>query len=167
MARPRIRKKSKAVRFVKNARPTERRKAPKAVARPRASRSATPAAHSRPRATNGAMPGWSALEEGNRREGSRKNGWDVMLDSVPTMRLSLMIISAGIVLALYVGHVHATQQLAAGVQEMSEDNLTLHLRYNRVKGAFDRASGPSVIYERARRLGLSESLPNGYPVITD
>jgi len=155
------------VRFVKNARPTERRRTPKATVRPRPSRSATPATRSRPRATSDGMPGWNALEEGNRREGSRKNGWDVMLDSVPTMRLSAWIIGAGILLTLYVGHVHATQQLAASVQEMSEDNLTLHLRYNRVKGAFDRASGPSVIYERARRLGLSESLPNGYPVITD
>jgi hypothetical protein len=113
------------------------------------------------------MPGWGELEKSNRREGARKGGWDVVLDSVPTMRLSLWILSSAILVTLYVGHVHSTQQLAAEVHQMSTTNLTLHLRYNRVKGAFDQASGPSVIYERARRLGLSESLPNGFPVIID
>lgn len=113
------------------------------------------------------MPGWGDLEKGNRREGPRRGGWDVLLDSVPTMRLSLWILSAAILVTLYVGHVHATSKLAAEVQRMSETNLGLHLRYNRVKGAFDQASGPTVIYERARRLGLSESLPNGFTVLID
>jgi hypothetical protein len=113
------------------------------------------------------MPGWGELEKGNRREGVRKGGWDVLLDTVPTVRLSLYILGVAILVTLYVGHVHSTQRLAERVQNMSRTNLSLHLRHNRVKGAFDRASGPAVIYERARRLGLSESLPNGYPVIID
>lgn len=167
MARSRTRKSTRAVRFVKNPRPTERRRPPKVRAHVQSARGAEPVASPRSRASTTGMPGWGALEKGNRREGVRRGGWDVVLDSVPTMRLSLWILSAAILVTLYVGHVHSTQQLAAEVQDMSETNLTLHLRYNRVKGAFDRASGPSVIYERARRLGLSESLPNGFPVIID
>ncbi len=167
MARSNTRKSTRAVRFVKNPRPTSRRSAPKVRARAPHARAVEPAATPRSRVPAQGMPGWGALEKGNSRPGARKGGWDVLLDSVPTMRLSLWILSVAILGTLYVGHVHSTQQLAAAVQEMSATNLSLHLRYNRVKGAFDQASGPSVIYERARRLGLSESLPNGFPVIID
>jgi hypothetical protein len=71
---------------------------------------------------------------------------------------------AGIV-TLYVGHIYATQQLLDDMQSLRRENLALHLRHNRVKGSFDQASGPSVIYERAGRLGLKPASPTD-PVIT-
>jgi len=113
------------------------------------------------------MPGWGELEKGNRREAARRSARSLLLDSVSTARLSLLILGAALLVTLYVGHVHATQRLAEDVQAMRSENLKLHLRFNRIRGAFDQASGPSVIYERARKLGLTESLPNGYPVIVD
>ncbi len=62
---------------------------------------------------------------------------------------------------LYVGHVQATQDVLADVQELRRENLRLHLRYNRVKGEFDRMTGPEVIYRRAKELGLEEGFAYG------
>lgn len=39
------------------------------------------------------------------------------------------------------------------------------LEYNRLKGEFDRATSPAVIYERARALGLVEGFTYGPVVI--
>ena len=74
------------------------------------------------------------------------------------MRFGLLLLLIVVVLAAYVGHVHATQNLLAEVQQERRDNLRLHLKLNRLKGEFDQATGPSVIYERATALGLEEDI---------
>jgi hypothetical protein len=80
-------------------------------------------------------------------------------------RFAFFIAALAAACTLYVGHVHATQDLLARLQEVRQANQSLHLKHNRLKGAFDRATGPSVIHRRAQALGLEESLAYG-PTIT-
>jgi hypothetical protein len=65
---------------------------------------------------------------------------------------------------MYVGHVHATKDLLGEVQKVRAENQRLHLKRNRLKGEFARKVSPSVIHERARQLGLRESVTYGPPV---
>lgn len=68
---------------------------------------------------------------------------------------------------LYVGHVHATKDLLGRVQDVRAENQRLHLKRNRLQGEFARKISPSVIYERARELGLEESVTYGPTVSVD
>lgn len=115
-----------------------------------------------------AMPSWTDLEpqtNSRRRETGDDDG--SFLQGVSTVRFGLLILALAAVFTLYVGHVHATQQLLMDVQEARATNHTLHLKHNRLKGDFDRATGPSVIYERARELGLRESVTYGPSIRID
>jgi hypothetical protein len=128
--------------------------AKKPPARPRAQRR-RPAG---PRVFSG-LPGWKDLSSGNERQPARKGA--VKLVPVSTLRFGLaMLVLAGLFTA-YVGHVNATQDVLAQVQHERRENLRLHLKYNRVKGEYDRMTGPAVIYERARRMGLEEGYSYG------
>jgi hypothetical protein len=82
-----------------------------------------------------------------------------LLEAVSTARFALLVGAVVGGFILYVGHVHATQQVLNEVQQLRRENMTLHLRYNRVKGEFDRATGPGVIYQRAEALGLKPGIP--------
>lgn len=110
------------------------------------------------------MPSWSDLDTGPNR---RRRGTDgtSFLQRVSTVRFALIILAIATLFTLYVGHVHATQSLLADVQKARSVNQDLHLKHNRLKGEYDRKTGPSVIYERARALGLRESVTYG-PKIT-
>lgn len=101
------------------------------------------------------LPGWSDLTRANQRTHGAGKGVG-LLENVPTRRFALLVASIAILCTMYVGHVHATQDLLADVQEVRRENLRLHLKYNRLKGEFDRMTGPAAIYERAGRMGLVE-----------
>jgi hypothetical protein len=77
----------------------------------------------------------------------------------------LLLLAVAAAFTLYVGHVHATQDLLAEVQLLRKDNVRLHMQHNRLKGEFDRRAGPAGLYERARALGLEEGIAYG-PTIT-
>jgi hypothetical protein len=47
------------------------------------------------------------------------------------------------------------------VQAARRTNRMLHLKHNRLRGDYDRATGPAVIHERARDLGLDTHLDVG------
>lgn len=113
------------------------------------------------------LPGWRDLSESNDRELRGKGQHWTLVDAIPTFRLAAAILAFGVVTTLYVGHVLATQDLMARAESLRRENLALHLRSNRVKGAFDQASGPAVIYERARALGLTQQIPNGPVIVLD
>jgi hypothetical protein len=83
------------------------------------------------------------------------------------VRFALVILALAALFTLYVGHVHATQDLVARVQEARQANRSLHLKHNRLKGAFDRATGPAVIQRRAQQLGLEENLAYGPPITVE
>lgn len=101
------------------------------------------------------LPGWKDLAGSNERlrTGNRRRSF---LERISTTRFAVLIVGLAILFTLYVGHVHATQDLLAEVQQERRENLRLHLKYNRLKGDFDEMVGPSVIYTRARELGLVE-----------
>ena len=107
-----------------------------------------------------ALPGWNELVTANQRAlgGGRRA---TFLERISTTRFALLIVALAILFTMYVGHVHATQDLLADVQQLRRENLQLHLKYNRLKGEFDQMVGPSVIYERARELGLEENAVYG------
>jgi hypothetical protein len=104
------------------------------------------------------LPGWGDLEAGQQTQGPQQPPAGAFLERVSLLRFGLLLLLVVGGLAAYVGHVHATQQLLADVQEARQDNLRLHLKHNRLKGEFDQATGPAVIYERARALGLEEDI---------
>ena len=99
------------------------------------------------------LPGWEALSARERRAG--------YLEQVSTVRFAGLILFFAVAFTLYVGHVHATQDLFAEVQQARVENQQLHLKLARLGGALDRATGPSVIYKKADALGLEEGLAYG------
>ncbi|MFB6271326.1 MAG: hypothetical protein ABEL51_00380 [Salinibacter sp.] len=109
-----------------------------------------------------ALPGWADLETtGNRR---RAEADGTFLERVSTVRFALVILALAGAFTLWVGHVHATTDLYSRLQQARRENQQLHLKHDRLEGAYDRRTGPSVIYERARELGLRESVTYGRPI---
>lgn len=106
------------------------------------------------------LPDWADLGRG-RRNGKAAPPLQTRLEAVSTLRFAVIVLVLAAACTLYVGHVQATQDLLARVQAERRDNLRLHLKYNRLKGEFDRATSPAVIYERARALGLQEGYAFG------
>lgn len=107
------------------------------------------------------LPGWKDLADQNNRRalgGSRSRSF---LERVSTLRFALVILGLAALGTLYVGHVYATQELLAELQHARNENVRLHLKHNRLKGSFDRVTGPAVIHRRARELGLRESVVYG------
>lgn len=80
------------------------------------------------------------------------------------MRFAVVVLLLAGAFTLYVGHVHATKDLLEEVQTARSENQRLHLKRNRLQGEFARKTSPSVIYERARALGLEESVTYGTPI---
>lgn len=89
------------------------------------------------------------------------------MENVSTLRFSLVILAIAGAFTLYVGHVHTTTDLYNELQQARAENQRLHLKHNRLQGEFDRRVGPSVIYERARGLGLQGSVTYGPPITVE
>jgi len=110
-----------------------------------------------------ALPGWTDLEPPTNRRTSEPSD-ETFLQQVSTVRFAMVVMLVAGAFTLYVGHVHATKDLLGKVQEVRAENQRLHLKRNRLTGEFARKVSPSVIYERARDLGLRESVTYGPPV---
>ena len=109
-----------------------------------------------------ALPSWTDLETGNtRRRSSPQRTKGHFVEKVSTLKFALVVILLAAASTAYVGHVQATQQLLEAVQEARAENQSLHLQHNRLNGEFDRRTGPRVIHERARELGLQETVRYG------
>lgn len=111
-----------------------------------------------------ALPGWTDLERPKNRRRPERSGEDSFLEQVSTVRFALVLLVLAGAFTLYVGHVHATKDLLSEVQEARSENQRLHLKRNRLEGEFARKTSPSVIYERARELGLRASVTYGPPI---
>ena len=111
-----------------------------------------------------ALPGWSDIQGMNRRKSAAPREKATFLGRISTARFALIVLGLGVLFTLYVGHVHATQQILAELEEERRENLRLHLQHNRLKGDFDQMVGPSVIYGRAHELGLVTDPAPGPPV---
>ncbi len=116
---------------------------------------------------HGSLPTWKELEHRQNRRADSENRSNVFLETVSTAKMALLIIVLAAGFTAYVGHVHATQELLATVQEMREDNMRLHLRYNRTKGQYDKLTGPQTIHQRAQELGLTEGFAFGTEIKID
>ncbi len=111
------------------------------------------------------LPDWKDLSTDNEHEAGATRGSE-FLERVSTARFLLMLFALLIGAVLYVGHVHATQHLVAELEQARAENLQLHMEHSRLKGDFDRVTGPSVIHERATALGLQRSAGAlGTPII--
>jgi hypothetical protein len=111
-----------------------------------------------------ALPGWRELEDDANRSAASdvpRSSNNSFLERVSTLRFTLLILLVAALFTLYVGHVHATQRVLAKLQDARATQHVLRLKHNRLKGAFDQKTGPSVIYERARALGLEENVTYG------
>ena len=107
-----------------------------------------------------ALPDWTDLEKPTNRRQSDPSD-DSFLQRVSTVRFAVIVLLLAGAFTLYVGHVHATKDMLGEVQELRAENQRLHLKRNRLQGEFARKTSPSVIYERARELGLRESITYG------
>lgn len=88
------------------------------------------------------------------------------MEKISTVQFALLLLFVAISITLYVGHVQATQQVLSEMQQARKENLRLHLKLNRLRGDFDRATGPAVVYQRAKEIGLEEGIAYG-PTITE
>lgn len=111
-----------------------------------------------------ALPGWSDLQGLNQRKSNALRDGANFLGRISTARFALIVVGFGVLVTLYVGHVHTTRHILAELERERQENLRLHLRHNRLKGDFDQMVGPAVIYERAHALGLVTDPAPGPPV---
>lgn len=111
------------------------------------------------------LPAWKDLStEKNKRGATKKNvrkQVDSLLEQVTTGQFAMLLMAVALGLGLYVSHVFATQDTLSHLQEQRHANLRLELQYNQLKGQLDKKISPSVIYHRARELGLQEGLAFG------
>ena len=114
-----------------------------------------------------ALPEWTDLEPPTNKRRREPSSDESFLERISTVRFALIVLVLAGAFTLYVGHVHATRSLLSEVQELRAENKRLHLKRNRLKGKFARKTSPSVIYERARELGLRASVTYGPPVSVD
>ncbi len=116
---------------------------------------------------HGGLPSWRQLEsKENRRQKGMEDGSPI-LDAISTVRFALILALVAAAFTLYVGHVHGTEDLLAATQRARQENHRLHLKYNRLKGEFDRLTGPEEIYRRARTLGLVSNTTFGPTIIIE
>ena len=109
----------------------------------------------------GELPGWKDLGATGKKRSARTSPKGAYLERISNTRFMALILLVAALFTLYVGHVHATQALRTELERAQRDNLRLHLKHNRLKGEFDQATGPAVIYKEARALGLEEDLSYG------
>ena len=114
-----------------------------------------------------ALPDWTDLEPRKNKRREAPSSDESFIERVSTVRFALIVLVLAGAFTLYVGHVHATRSLLNDVQELRTTNKRLHLKRNRLQGQFARKTSPSVIYERARELGLRASVTYGPPVSLD
>ncbi|NNE35279.1 MAG: hypothetical protein HKN13_08590 [Rhodothermales bacterium] len=101
------------------------------------------------------MPSWKELDSRRNSRSATNNA--STLDSISTLSMALVIGAFVVAFTLYIGNVHATQNELARLQSLQSENSQLRMKLNRVKGEYDRMTGPAQIYDRARAIGLVES----------
>ncbi len=150
---------------------TRTRKAPARTAKSRAATRPTPRRSATPQAVaTTRLPGWSDLASkkcGAVRKNGAKAAKPGLVDGVPTLRFAVLLMTACALFTLYVGHIYATQELAAEVQQLQKEELRLVLKHNRLRGEFDRMTSPSVILDRAAELGFEPGSAYGPTILVE
>ena len=86
------------------------------------------------------------------------------LDATPSLRFGLIATVVCVIVVLFVGHVYATSHTLDALQEARRTNDRLRLTHQRLKGDFDKMTGPSAVMPRAAALGLEEGVAYGPPI---
>lgn len=89
------------------------------------------------------------------------------LDATPGLRLGLLVLIGCVLVTAFVGHTFATQATLAEVQAARTENTRLRLTNQRLRGAFDRMTGPEAVMPKAAALGLEEGIAYGPPISLD
>lgn len=121
------------------------------------------------------LPGWGELpsdlagkkgrtKAGNKAARRRADAKLRALDTVPSLRFGLITLLACVFVTLFVAHVYATAATLDALQEARRQNERLRLTHQRLKGDFDRMTGPRAVIPRAAALGLAEGVAYGPPV---
>ena len=116
--------------------------------------------------TGNDLPNWRDLATSNERTPSRSR-LGAHIDQVSTVRFGLLLLAVAAVFTLYIGQVYATQDMLVELQQARRANLQLHLKRNQLKADFDQATGPVVVYQRARAAGLEEGIDYGPTIRED
>ena len=85
-------------------------------------------------------------------------------DAVPSLRFGLLVLLACLTGTLFVAHVYATRATLADLQDARRENEQLRLAGQRLRGEFDRMTGPDAVMPRAAALGLEEGVAYGVPI---
>jgi hypothetical protein len=115
----------------------------------------------------GRLPSWSELASAGGAGRAAKARANAFVESISTQQFVLIILVLATAFTLYINHVNATQEVASELQQLRRENLRLHLKYNRLKGEFDTATGPAAIYQRAEALGLEEGYSYGPTIVVE
>ena len=81
--------------------------------------------------------------------------------TVSTIQFVGYVLAIAVGATLYVGHVHATDELLRETQVNRQANLDLNLQLNRLQGTYDLETAPDAIYPKATELGLVEGFEYG------
>ncbi len=112
-------------------------------------------------------PAWKDLAKANDRPKGPIADSDSYLGALSTARFAAVVLAVATLFTLYVGHVFATQDLLADVQTLRNENLALQMTYDKLEGGFHAKTGPEAIIAQAEKLGLSERLPTGTPIVVN
>ncbi|PEN05753.1 hypothetical protein CRI93_11650 [Longimonas halophila] len=110
-----------------------------------------------------ALPSWTDLEHTNARR-PKPTSDRPFLEQISTVRFAFFVVILAASFTAYVGHVHATQELLADVQQAQAENRSLHIQHNYLQGAYARKTGPAQVHDRARAMGMQETVSFGRPV---
>lgn len=110
-----------------------------------------------------ALPSWTDLEHTNARRYAPDSN-QTFLEQVSTIRFAIFVVILAATFTAYVGHVHATQELLADVQQAEAENRSLHIQHNYLQGQYARHTGPARVHDRARAMGMRETVSFGPPV---
>ena len=172
-SRPTRRAPAKGASAAPRARKTGGKRAPSRTAKTRAPRraSATQSILKRKGRHIAGLPGWDAL--GGKAVRTPKKGRTAKpraaraIDRTPRLRSAALLFGACVALTLFVGHTFDTKATLADVRAAETENLRLRLTNQRLRGAFDRMTGPDAVMRRAAEMGLEEGVAYGAPVTLD
>ncbi len=85
-------------------------------------------------------------------------------DLVPSLRFGLLVLIACAIATVFVAHVYATRDVLAELQTARAENVRLRLAGQRLRGDFDRMTGPDAVMPRAVAHGLEEGVAYGVPI---
>jgi hypothetical protein len=160
--------KRKPTTIIVGARPKAAKKSRNSSSGEKSSKEATPV-RARTRKSgkdHGALPSWRQLESKKNRRRKQDSGASPF-QAVSTARFALLLTAVAAAFTLYVGHVHATQDVLARTEQARRENHGLHMKYNRLKGDFDRMTGPGEVHRRAQALGFVEDAAFGRTIVVN